>query len=184
MGLFSKATGLMFGKGGMVSGNLQSKDQLNYINSGVNRVGQHSNDLIDIGAQVGREGYNPYDAVGGAGYFDRMRNYLRDDSLSAQNRLKGSSMGRFSQGTQSALNSIRERYNRQMTDLDMNQLMTEAQFGQQGHENQMNALYRTLGHGNELALARTKENEAGNKPGLLQMGMGIYGAGKTMGMWG
>jgi len=182
--VFKKAGDLVFGKGKIRQADLQSQEQKNLMNQYLRDIGAQSTDLFNIAGQYGREGYNPYDAVGGANIYDRMKNFVRDDALAAQNRVKGSAMGRFSQGAQSAINKIRGDSARQMTDLDMSQLMTEAQFGQQGYQNQMDALFRTLGMGGELAMGRTKENIQGQRPGLLQLGMaglGAYKAYKTGG---
>jgi hypothetical protein len=163
----------------------QSKEQRKLMNQYLGDTGRHSTELMDILAGAGKEGYNAYDAEGGAGIFDRMKGYLRDDALSAQNRLKGSAMGRFSQGTQSALNNIRNSYAQQMNDVDMNELMQKTQWGQQAYTNQMqaNQAFNQLGSG--MAMQRTQENITGQNPGLLQLGMaglGAYKAYKTGGI--
>ena len=181
--MLGKIGDAIFGKGKITGANLQSKAQRNLMNQYLSDIGGQSSELINIAGGYGKEGYNAYDDVGGAQIYDRMKGFVRDDALAAQNRVKGSAMGRFSQGAQSAVNRIRNDYAKQMTDLDMSQLMTETQAGQQAYQNQMDSLFRTLGIGSEMAMGRTKENIQGQNAGLLQMaqaGLGAYKAYKNL----
>jgi hypothetical protein len=127
-----------------------------------------------LGAGIA-EGYNPYDAVGSQRILGEMKGDMRRDFNNEVGNLSGSNVGRFGSGFNKARGDLVNQYNKNITNIDYQDLMNQQQMGQQAYGNKMNAVNALLGQQSGLLNRQAVQNQNTQGTGIAQIAGGIGG---------
>ena len=125
--------------------------------------------------------YNPYDAVEGDRLVGEMGADIRQSGRRQLEALKGGPLNRFSLASAKAAGDINENVRDDLTNLNYQNLLTKANYGQQGYANQMGALGALSQLGTHMVGMQARQNQATKNPGLLDY---LNAAGQVAGTVG
>ncbi len=169
----------LFGKSGYEQQSTLTKEQKKYMNSMLKQGGELTGGAYGALGNAIADPYNAYDAVEGDRLVGDMKMNMREDFGNEVGNLSGSNVGRFGSGFNKARNDLVDKYNRNVTNLDYQNLMTKAQMGQQAYNNQMGAVNNLLGTQTNLLQRQATQNQNTKSTGLMDI---LGGVGQTASM--
>jgi len=185
MGIMDSIGKGLFGKSGYEQQNTMTPAQKAAYNQMLSQGGALTGGAYSALGQGIANGYNAYDAVRGDQLVNDMKGDMREDFNNETGNLSGSNVGRFGSGFNKARGDLVDKYNRNVTNLDYQNLMTKAKWGQEAYGNKMGAVNSLLGTQAGLLNRQAVQNQATQSMGLTQLASGIGGiasmAGKIAG---
>ena len=172
---------IIFGKSGNKAVSTLTPEQIALMNNYLGSINAGAGHSIGTLQGYANDAYNPYDAVEGDRLVGEMGADIRQTGRRQLEALKGGPLNRFSLASAKAAGDINENVRDDVTGLNYQNLMTKANFGQQGYANQMGALGALSTLGTNLIGTTAKQNQATKSPGALDY---LNAAGQAAGIIG